>query len=320
MRRSVNTFACRVLSLGMALCLAEAGAVAAGGQPTPAGKPDPDLRDIRYGPAARQRFDLWRAPATAKPAPVFVFFHGGGFTGGDKTGVNAALLADCLRSGIAVVSANYRLIIGDGAAPYPAPMLDGARVVQFLRSHAADWNLDPTRIAIGGGSAGANLSLWVALHDDLADPQAADPVARASSRVACVISWDGQTSNDPHLVKLLGGPKTDHPSLLPLYGVKARADLETPAMRRVVEAASAINHASKDDPPVLLVYGGALTPVPLPDTVDWGVAIHHPYFGKLLKDKLNPLGVPCEFYYARSPRPLHRDTCIGFLRKYLRVP
>ena len=49
-----------------------------------------------------------------------------------------------VQAGITVVSANYRFVKGDDqAAPYPAPMLDGARVVQFVRSQAKQWNIDP---------------------------------------------------------------------------------------------------------------------------------------------------------------------------------
>ena len=274
----------------------------------------PDFANVAYGADPRNVLDLWQAPAEV-PTPVFIYFHGGGFTGGDKSGCPAQAAGLCRKMGISFVSANYRLVSGPAGAPFPAPMLDGARVVQFLRANTWKWNLDPRRIAIGGGSAGGDIALWVALHDDLADPKAADPVLRESSRVACVISWDGQSSNDPHLVSMLGGPKTDHPSLLPLYGVKTRAELETPAMRKTIEEASAVNHATRDDPPVLLIYGQPMTALPLPETVDWGTAIHHPFFGKLLKDKLDPLGVPCEFYHggARPPPNGLQD----FLGKYL---
>jgi len=294
-----------------------AGAAIAG--ETPPKNNGPNFANVSYGPYKRNVFDLWK-PGTDKTVPVFIFFHGGGFMGGDKSGYIDGIQKECLKNGIAFVSADYRLIIGGGAAPYPAPMLDGARVVQFLRARAKEWNLDPKRIAIGGGSAGANISLWVALHNDLADPKSDDPVLRESSRVACVVSWDGQTSNDPHLIRqLLGGPKTDHPALLPFYGVKKREELETPAMRKVEEDASAVTHASQDDPPVLLTYGRRMTPLPLPETTDMSIVIHHPAFGKLLKDKLDALGVPCQFYYGDSPQQIQPGTCMEFLKKSLHV-
>src|SRR6478609_3895701 len=62
-------------------------------------KPRPDLVDVRYGPHARNVLDLWKAPSLpgrSGPAPVVVFFHGGGFLGGDKASVPAWLVDRCL--------------------------------------------------------------------------------------------------------------------------------------------------------------------------------------------------------------------------------
>jgi len=65
------------------------------------------------------------------------------------------------------------------------PLGDAARALQFVRSKAAEWNIDKTRIGATGGSAGACSSLWLAFHDDLADPKSSDPVARESTRLLC---------------------------------------------------------------------------------------------------------------------------------------
>ena len=54
-------------------------------------------------------------------------------------------------------------------------MEDTVRAVQFVRSQAKDWNIDPNRIAAIGGSAGAHLAAWVGLHNDLAKPDSPDP-------------------------------------------------------------------------------------------------------------------------------------------------
>ena len=69
-----------------------------------------------------------------------VFWHGGGFRQGDKAGVPPVLLEECLAGGMSVASGNYRL---SDQAPFPAPMLDGARAIQFLRSKAGEWEIDP---------------------------------------------------------------------------------------------------------------------------------------------------------------------------------
>src|SRR3954469_21798502 len=149
-------------------------------------KPAPDLANLRYGPFDRNVLDVWKAPggpggSTSTSSPLVVFFHGGGFIGGDKSSVPAWLLSRCLAEGISVASANYRL---STQSPFPAPMLDGARAIQFLRLKAKELDIDPKRIAACGNSAGAGIALWAGFHDDLAEPASADPVLRQSSRLA----------------------------------------------------------------------------------------------------------------------------------------
>jgi len=62
-------------------------------------------------------------------------------------------------------------------------MHDGARAVQFLRSKAREWNLNPKAFAASGGSAGTGMSLWIGFHDDMADAASSDLVKRQSTRL-----------------------------------------------------------------------------------------------------------------------------------------
>src|SRR5581483_8787345 len=145
-------------------------------------RPAPDLANVAYGPHERNVLDLWKARAD-RPTPLVVFIHGGGFRGGSKEALSPALLDGLLRSGISVMAINYRL---SPEVTFPAHYLDCARAIQFARSKAKEWNLDPRRVGATGGSAGAGTSLWLGFHDDLADPQAGDPVRRESTRLSCV--------------------------------------------------------------------------------------------------------------------------------------
>ena len=129
-------------------------------------KPRPDLVNVRYGPHERNVLDLWKAPPRAGtgPTPLVVFFHGGGFIGGDKSSVPAWLVERCLAEGISVASANYRL---STQSPFPAPMLDGARAIQFLRLQAKELGIDPTgsrpaatRPARGSRSGSDFATIW----------------------------------------------------------------------------------------------------------------------------------------------------------------
>lgn len=269
----------------------------------------PTVANVSYGEHPRNLLDWFRAESDS-PTPVFIYFHGGGFVGGDKQkGATLGLSRQCLESGISVVSANYRLVLqgrdGAPAEPFPGPMLDGARVVQFVRSKAVDWNIDPTRVALSGGSAGAVISLWIALHDEMADPKNADLVLRQSTRVTTVVGYSGPTTLDPSVIlRHVGGRADVHPSLLPFYGIEAMEDLAKPEKRALVKEASPLTMVSADDPPLYLKYGGAIKDAPLPANTSYGKSIHHPMFGKLMQDAYTALGLVCHVVCRDSAAPM----------------
>jgi acetyl esterase/lipase len=264
-------------------------------------KPHPDVADLQYGPHARNVLDLWKVPhAPGRPgsAPVVIFFHGGGFLGGNKASVPAWLVDRCLREGIAVASANYRF---STQSPFPAPMLDGVRAIQFLRLHAGELGIDPTRIAACGNSAGAGIALWSGFHEDLADPHSHDPVCRQSTRLRCLGVVGAQTSYDPRFIKqLVGGRAHEHIALRPLFGVHTDAEADTQRVHRLYEEASPLNHVSSDDPPTILFYSEPTAS--LPENVRPGQGIHHPRFGAALKALLDPLGVECIVRHSEEYR------------------
>lgn len=166
--------------------------------------PKPTLSDIRYGEHERHVLDFWKADSS-EPTPLVFVIHGGGWTHGSKerSGKNVDIGA-LLKAGISVVAINYRLIKLSAPCsepPVKAPLHDAARALQFVRSKAAEWNIDKTRIGAAGGSAGGCSSLWLAVHDDLADPKSDDPVARESSRLTCAAVSAPQTTLDPAQMK-----------------------------------------------------------------------------------------------------------------------
>src|SRR5690349_17701823 len=102
-------------------------------------KRQPDVANVSYGPHERNVMDVWKAKSD-RPTPLLVFIHGGGFRGGSKEAIAPYLLNGCLANGISVVAINYRL---SPEVTFPAHYMDSARAVQFARSKAKDWNLDP---------------------------------------------------------------------------------------------------------------------------------------------------------------------------------
>lgn len=274
------------IAFALTLILSLTLATTARAQPA---EPKPTAADVRYGPFDRNVLDVYQAD-TAKPAPVLIYFHGGGWLGGDKKPV---FTEPFLKAGITVVAANYRFTAGTpDAAPYPAPMLDSARAVQFVRSKAKEWNIDPDRIALTGGSAGAVISMWIAYRDDMAKPESQDPVERFSTRVTCIVPMAGPTTLDPELIlKRVGGSPSIHPALFPFFDVKEIADLKSDEKQKLIAEASPITHVSPDDPPTFMHYGIPLGGTPLPPDADINLSIHHPEFGALLKEKLDAAGV-----------------------------
>ena len=249
----------------------------------------PTAADVRYGKYDRDVLDFFKAETKA-PAPVLIYFHGGGWIGGDKKSFNPAPF---LRAGISVVAANYRFTTGTpDAAPYPAPMLDSARVVQFVRSKAEEWHINPNRIGLSGSSAGAVIAMWIGYHEDMARPDSADPIEHFSTRVACILEQVGPTTLDPKLIlQHIGGPPSSHPALLTFFNVKSVAELDTPEKQKLIADASPLNHATKDSPPTFMQYVTPLGGTPLPPDTSANIYIHHAEFGRMLKEKLDALGV-----------------------------
>lgn len=276
--------------------------------------PPPTYTNVAYGPHERHVLDLWQAEAP-RPTSLLVFIHGGGFRGGDKRNLDPHLLRQCREAGIAVAAINYRL---SQHAIYPAPFLDSARAIQFLRTRAEEWRLDPRRFAATGGSAGGGISLWLGFRDDLADAASPDPVARRSTRLSCMVVFNTQTSYDPRFIKhIIPGEAYRHPALIQLFGLAdpEEADTPPPEKARLFEHSSPINYVTADDPPVYLVYRQANAPLP-PDA-EAGPGIHHPQFGVVLKQRLDALGIECVLRCGDEPR--EQPTVLGFLRQHLRV-
>jgi acetyl esterase/lipase len=270
-------------------------------------RPRPDVQDESYGPHERNVLDLWKA-ASEKPTPLVVFIHGGGFLVGSKDYAKAELIRRCREQGISVAAINYRY---SSQAPFPAPFRDAARAIQSLRHRAQEWNLDPSRFGATGGSAGGGLSLWLAFHDDLADPKSDDPVLRESTRLSAVVAVEAQCSYDPRWIREhIGGRAHEHTAIEKLFGL-SREEADSPRAHELYDEAAAIHHLTKDDPPVYLTYEGKDRPS---DRV--GAGIHSPKFGEILKGEMDQLAIPCEFHIgAASVEPQ-----VAFFARWLKKP
>ena len=223
--------------------------------------PKATLTAVRYGKHERHILDFWKAKSVKsdQPTPLVFVIHGGGWVGGSKERLNR--FADpqaLLDAGISVVSINYRLMrhSQDVVPPVKAPLHDAARALQFVRSKAKEWNIDKTRIGAAGGSAGGCSSLWLAYHDDLADPKSKDPVARESTRLHCAAVIGPQTTLDPkQMVEWTPNSKYGGHA----FGKKNFAQFlaERESILPWIAEYSPYALVSADDPPVYTIFNAA---------------------------------------------------------------
>lgn len=290
-------------------------------------KMKPTHADVSYGKHDRNVMDVWLSKSD-EPTPCVMYIHGGGWLKGDKSKVLSELKG-YLNEGISVVSINYRYIKqtivdsgtkerGSGPLlprgdysepPVKEPLEDAARAIQFIRHHAKQWNIEPTRIAVTGGSAGACSTLWLNFHDDLADPNSGDPIKRQSTKPFCVATSGAQTSLDPKQIlewipnSIYGGhafgfiwDKSD-------FTVEIRSFLKhREEVLSWIKEYSPYELVTSDDPPVYLYYG-----VDRPQKgTEQKDPTHTSNYGALLEEKLKRVGVEYELVHKGSKNPRNK--------------
>lgn len=213
--------------------------------------------------------DVFTPKKDANGAGV-IFVVSGGWNSHHRS-INAGFLRPLLDRGYTVFAVVH------GSQPkftLPEIIADLHRATRFIRHHAKRYAIDPDRIGITGGSAGGHLSLMQGTAGKPGDPDAEDPVDRASSRVQAVacfypptdfMNWGrpGYTL-DKALANELKGFR-------PPFDVR-EFDEETKRFERVTDtkrflemarAVSPITHISEDDPPIFIMHGDADPLVPI---------------------------------------------------------
>ena len=264
-----------------------------------ASAPPPTHADVKYGPHKRNVLDLWLADSD-KPTALLICIHGGGFSGGDKRGFREdELIEPMLDAGISVAAINYRLTEG-GKNPYPIPMHDGARAIQYLRHHASKFNLDKKRFGATGGSAGGCMLMWLGFHPDLAKPNHKDPILRESSRLQALAPYGGQSCL--HLPTLAKWFEVDslkiHPAYGPLFELPEDGHIKSPErFDAAMLDASPVTHLTADDPPIYLRYeeNRVVSKDSSPD-----IWVHHRILGTKLKEEMDKLKIECHVEYPEG--------------------
>ncbi|MEI7730059.1 MAG: hypothetical protein WCO56_10835 [Verrucomicrobiota bacterium] len=176
-------------------------------------KPVPTHADVAYGPSPRQLMDIHVPTNGSGPFPVLIWY--GGIW---KPSKHVPDLSRFLPKQIAVIGVQLRTLT-DGVDEKANPpvcyvMNDACRAVQFVRLNAAQWKLDPRKIAVGGGSQGTLPALYVGCAGNRADPKSDDPVGRVSTKVTGVAAYRSQPSIDPkRMQEWVPGVKWGAPAL-----------------------------------------------------------------------------------------------------------
>jgi acetyl esterase len=278
-------------------------------QQTPAKSPNSiTYENVPYGDHPQQIIDFWQAKVE-DPAPLILFIHGGGFTGGSHDKINQGFLEACLGAGMHFASIEYRLL---QHAWFPAAHHDCVRALQFLRSKASQWGIDPNRIGGFGGSAGAQLVAYLAWSPDFADPSSNDSIAHESSRLKAVGLIGGQANLDFDwwVENIPGYQKDFHSKQIPEH-------LSPIDVRALMHELSIENHISSDDPPSFMSYGMAPNdPIPNEPRAARGWSIHHVNFGLSMQTLLEKHGVEHILKYPGTEQA--HENAVDFLIHHLK--
>ena len=261
-------------------------------------KNTPDLANVKYGEHERNVLDIWFANKN-NMSPLAIYIHGGGFNYGSKEKINKNELTQLLQAGISVASISYRY---KTIVPLPGAHNDAKQALQFIRSQAESWGINKDKIALWGGSAGAQICMWLAFSDEMANIESTNPVERESTRITCVATKGGQTTMDTdfwvrHIAKYSPGQEAAfkirfHKN----FGVETKNEAD-----EIAKNISALALISKDDPPIFMKY--EMSPndsVPINVKKKKGWIVHHVDFGIALKERMDQLNIEAHLKYPSA--------------------
>jgi hypothetical protein len=200
---------------------------------------------------------------------------------------------------VAYASLEYRLLEEVDTVGVIKPLSDCRRALQFIRHHAAAFNLQPDKVVLKGGSAGAGTSLWIAFHDDMANGSASDPVAQQSTRVLGaaanatqatydVVKWDtvvfvefGISFLDAAVAQGLGQ------RLQSFYGISSMDQLESAEIQSYRSEVDMLGLMSADDP--RFYVNNPFPNAGIPTNED--ALFHHAYHARAVTQQADTIGL-----------------------------
>ncbi|MSR56241.1 MAG: alpha/beta hydrolase [Planctomycetaceae bacterium] len=225
--------------------------------------------DVVYGRkfGTALTLDVFTPKANANGAALVFVVSGGWFSAHEA--INLGFVQEFLNRGYTVFAVVH------GSQPkfaIPEVLVDMHRSVRFIRSRSKQYDIDPERIGIYGGSAGGHLSLMQGTAGDAGNSDAKDPVEQQSSRVQAVACFypptdflnygkPGENALGRGVLKDFRAP-FDFKELDP----KTKAFVAITDESKILAIGrqiSPVNHVSSDDPPTLIIHGDADKLVPI---------------------------------------------------------
>lgn len=234
----------------------------------------------KYGTALTM--DVFTPKSRPNGIGIIWVVSGGWFSGHDSIG--PAPIAELLNRGYTVFAVVH------GSQPkftIPEILEDMHRSVRYIRYHAKDYQIDPERLGITGGSAGGHLSLMQGTAGSAGNPSAGDPVDKVSSRVQAVACFFPPTDflnyGKPGAIALGCGTLRMFKAPFDFHELDSARRYFVPVtdVDKIVEIGKLISpvyHATSDDPPTLIIHGDADRLVPIQQA-------------ELIVDKLKAAGV-----------------------------
>lgn len=304
----------QLLLLIFLLCLCNLNAFCGASGRSDGSEMKPTLKDIPYGEDELQKLDIY-LPEGDGPFPYIVNIHGGGWWNGDKQWQSEENIGKVLSAGCAYVAINYRFLPQAWEEkifpPVRVPYHDARLALQFTRFHAEEYKLNPEKVVLYGGSAGACTSLWLALSPEMADRKSKDPVGQMSTKVLAVGTEGAQTSLDPIQMRewvgvelkygghAFGLEESDFDGFM-----KRRSDL-----KRYFKKLSPASLVNKKSPPIFLSYDKS----PDEPDKDHMYYVHSPLFGIGFQQLALKKGAVCYLEYPGLEPECKAKNVIDFL-------
>jgi acetyl esterase/lipase len=225
------------------------------------------------------KVDVFWPANRSGPVPGLLFLPGGGCQSANRGPLKERYGIRIAKRGYVCIAGEYRVM---DEAPWPAQVQDVKAIIRWMRANSKDLGIDPSRIVIGGKSAGGHLALLAAGTRGVTEFEGNGGSGTVSSDVAAVVGV-APVSDMAEIAR--------RPSTAPLFGKSPSAE--------VVAAAGPISYVNGDYPPTLLVHG----------TSDQRV--HHSMTMRMYQ-ALEKAGVPVDLHlYAGQDHSFDQDPQFG---------